>query len=300
MEIMISVLTSGSRPETLRACLMRVAQIARPAGVRLRLLLVRNALPPEAHGVLAGEGIPWLEIIDEPRQGIPFARNAALRYAAAQNVPWLAFVDDDAAPDPNWLSALVSMQVSHDADAVTGPQVPLFPERVEPRLKASKVFRERRFSPGAPCHWAATNNVLFSVSFAQRHRLQFNEKMSAGGSDKEFFLRFADAGGQIVWAPDAVIIETVLPERLSLSWIRRREWRKGSTEFLILRGVNSPWKAVSLCLAKAGYYCVSAIRNLVLSVQPRHAGYVDAVADASHASGLLLGLFKGFRPKHYT
>src|SRR6478752_5398141 len=41
--------------------------------------------------------------VSEPRRGISFARNAALRTAQSRQAQYIAFIDDDESPTPVWL-----------------------------------------------------------------------------------------------------------------------------------------------------------------------------------------------------
>lgn len=302
-EVLVAVLTTGQRAETLEQCLSHLRALDIPEDITFHFLLVQNGIerPTLTGDILTGDHVRSSEVIAEPKRGIPPARNAALQYAHSRGIPWLAFMDDDAFADPDWLARLTRPISDGRAEAVSGPQIPVFDATVtDSRLRASKVYRERRLKDGASCSWAATNNVVFSVRFAHEHGLKFNEAMTSGGSDKEFFLRFNALGGRIRWASAAVVREYVDASRLSLGWIARREWRKGATEYQMLCAVASVPKAVSLCFAKSGYYTISGLRNLALSALPGQPGHVDAMADFSHALGLLAGLVPGLRPRTYT
>ena len=69
--------------------------------------------------------MPWqLVYAVEPRRGIPFGRNTAVRTAG--DVDFVAFLDDDETADPAWLVELLRVQRTTGADVVTGTVLPVF------------------------------------------------------------------------------------------------------------------------------------------------------------------------------
>ena len=163
----------------------------------------------------------------EKRIGIPQARNAAL--AAAHDSDWIAFVDDDEAPEPGWLDALLRTQRATGADVVTGPSLPLFVEPPPDWIVASRLFEPLRHATGAPVPTAYTNNVLVRGSVLRALDSFFDERFTLGvGEDAELFARVAAAGGRIVWADDAIVHENVPPARATLRWILARGYRDGA------------------------------------------------------------------------
>lgn len=298
--ICLAVPTVAERGEGLLACLSKIAALEPASGVNLHVLIVQNGVPDVTLDLRIPElaDFPFgLTIVVEPKRGIPFARNKALACAQQHRFDYLGFVDDDAEPDQAWLRN--SLEMLGDAEAVTGPQIPRIPSDTPERLRLASVYRERRFPAGKMLTWAATNNVIFSLAFVKSHDLWFDEDMQTGGSDKEFFLRFTKAGGRIVWAPDAVIFEDVEMSRLTMRWIWAREWRKGATEFYIMRSVMGTPKALLMCIVKSGYYCVSAIGNLARCAVGTPQGLTNALSDTAHGVSLLLGVSRTFRPKAY-
>src|SRR5207248_1822068 len=67
----------------------------------------------------AGHGF---RVISTDNRGLSSARNTALAAATGDIV---AFIDDDAAPDPHWLTYLVDAFARTDFVAVGGPNLPV-------------------------------------------------------------------------------------------------------------------------------------------------------------------------------
>ncbi|MEO0704037.1 MAG: glycosyltransferase family A protein, partial [Pseudomonadota bacterium] len=92
------VVVSRDRPDALRRCLEGVAQLQYPT---FEVVVVADAA-----GVAAAQQMPLadnLKIVPFERANISQARNLGISQAAGEIV---AFIDDDAVPEPSWLSYL--------------------------------------------------------------------------------------------------------------------------------------------------------------------------------------------------
>lgn len=95
------VICTRNRAELLRRCLEGVAAQLRPAD---EIVVVDNGSSDHTRSVLAGfEGRLPLRVCTLPEPSIPRARNAGAR-AATGDI--LCYTDDDAVPDPTWLSTI--------------------------------------------------------------------------------------------------------------------------------------------------------------------------------------------------
>ena len=303
MDVMIAVLTTGSRSVSLDECLRGIAKQDTPATIRVHVVVVQNGTDV-VDQTIVDEFSPifrlhTFDVIAEARKGIPFARNAALRFALARGVEHLAFIDDDASPDPDWIRKLVS-PLNAKVNAATGPQVPVFPDDAPSCLRNASIYRERQLAQGSRCKWAATNNVVFSVGFAHAHQLWFNENFLTGGSDKEFFLRFSKAGGTILWVDDAIVREPVVQDRLSIDWAVKRAYRYGSTGFTIEKSIRGPFGAIAVCGLKGLAYIAAGLVRLPAALAPKNATYVNAICSCAHGTGFLLGIVTMFRLGRYV
>ena len=93
------VVVSRDRPEALKRCLEGVAQLQYP---QFEVVVVADS-----DGVAAAQAMPFadnLKIVLFELANISQARNLGISHAAGEIV---AFIDDDAVPEPSWLSYLV-------------------------------------------------------------------------------------------------------------------------------------------------------------------------------------------------
>ncbi len=226
-----------------------------------QVLVVDNNPEGDARVVVerCGGAEKSMHYVHEPRAGIAAARNAALD-AAAPHSEWVAFLDDDEAPEPGWIDALLRAQARYGADVLTGPVLPRFDSEVPSWVTRGGFFATRRHRTGARLRRAFTGNVLFRADLARRLGLRFDDRLNfMGGEDSHFFERLSRAGYPALWVDEAVVREWIPAERIRPEWlIRRKLWSghvdafirldavPGSATRLALRGVALAWVALGV------------------------------------------------------
>lgn len=210
------------RPADLERCLGALARLPDDGQ---EILVVDNCPSTDATQALV-RSYPHVRYVREERPGLNVARNRALREARH---PIVAFTDDDAAPDPGWLRALVANFEDQLVLCATGLTMPL-----ELKTEAQEWFE--RYSPfgkgftrnvfdGTARNPLAVGRVGAGANMAMRRSAvaivgPFDEALDAGtpthsGGDHEMFARILSAGYRIVYDPAA------------LNWHRhRRTWKE--------------------------------------------------------------------------
>ncbi len=165
----------------------------------------------------------------EPARGVVSARNALLDNVP-ENTDFIGFLDDDEVVTPGWLDAMLTTQAETGATAVQGPVQPEFEIAPAAWLRGSGLFELGPFAQGERLDFAATNNVLVSKHFLDRHRLRFDARFNrTGGEDEELFTRLRALGGTIVAASDALVMDQIPRTRMNMRWLLRRAHRMGNT-----------------------------------------------------------------------
>jgi hypothetical protein len=305
MKLCIAILTTATRPETLTECIQRLCELALPKIEEIAILIVENRSSPSEHVAQVIASAQKASAIDvylllEKQLGIPHGRNAALNFALNNSYSHLAFIDDDAAPEVTWLTTMVDVLQEAGAEAVNGPQVPVFPNGTSALYRNATVYKERQLNDRTVCSWAATNNVIFDVNYAKHNNLEFSRDMKTGGSDKEFFSRYSKCGAKILWVKNAVVKEYVEPQRINMKWAIKRAFRFGGTGFRIERCTKNNILAVASCLFKGGCYIAYGCLGLFILPWLRNRSVLDALCNISHGLGFLLSIFSGGRLKSYT
>jgi glycosyltransferase involved in cell wall biosynthesis len=197
-----------------------------PDNGALSIIVVENDRRPRARDIVdnlqATTSVP-IKYCLETRIGIPYARNRSLEEALVENADWIAILDDDETAPPDWLVLLYGACQYFGADVATGsarqiPEVPP-PHWWKP---LSQLGKPTGFMRGD----AYTNNVMFNAKLiaADGFALRFDDRLTFGADDIDFFRRAHAQGARIVTVAEAVVNERVPASRLSLSRVLRRTY----------------------------------------------------------------------------
>ena len=208
------------RAAQLGECLDALLALDYPSD-RLELLVIDNAPTDSATRALVAR-YPRVRYVCEPRPGLDWARNRAVREARGEIV---AFTDDDVSVDAGWVKAIeAAFHEEPEAMCVTGlvvadeidtPAQALFEAyggfgrgfqrgvyRVGPGESAgAKYGGTGRFGTGA--------NMAFRRSYFEREGL-FDPALDVGtpangGGDLEMFFRVLKTGDALVYEPAALV-----------------------------------------------------------------------------------------------
>lgn len=189
----------------------------------------------------------------ESQQNIALARNKALEYAKGD---YVAFIDDDEYPVKSWLYSLYSTCNESSADGVLGPVKPFF-EYEPPKWAIKGRFFER------PTHEtgyrldlseARTGNVILRKKILEGIEEPFQKKFGTGGEDIDFFRRMMENGCVFVWCKEAIVYETIPPERCTRSYLLRRALLRGRNS---LRQRGGRVRKVIESLVAVPVYCMA-------------------------------------------
>lgn len=193
-------------------------------------------------------GAPRLRIVENlGRRGCSASRNVGIRTAAGDIV---AFLDDDAAPEPDWLAQLTAPFADPGVQVTGGRAVPRWPVR-RPRWWPEEfdwvVGCSHR---GLPAQAADVRNVWGCSMACRREAFAaglFREDIGRaganglGGEDTEFCIqvRRAVPGARVVYTPRSVVHHRVSPERARLRYFLSRCYSEGISKAQISRSVGA-------------------------------------------------------------
>jgi glycosyltransferase involved in cell wall biosynthesis len=245
----------------------------------------------------------------EPEAGIPFARNRALDAAEAMGADFVAFVDDDEYVAPDWLVRLAAHQRRVGAHLVGGPvrlapdQARGFLDRVVERgvrrryeRKEEKNARGQREGRDGSVT-IITNNWLGDLAWMRSVGLRFDIALRySGGSDTALYHKAKSLGAKTAWAPDAIVYETVPPDRMSVGYQYRRARDQAATSFW--RKSAADRRSAPVNIATAGGKVIAG--GFLVLVSPLTAGrtLVDGVRLVGYGLGYGYAM-AGRRSRHY-
>ncbi|WP_158746785.1 glycosyltransferase family 2 protein [Acidisphaera sp. L21] len=218
---------------TLRACFSQAA-----AGIAWEIVVADNHPDRLAAPMLAGLNSPVpLRHVPAGERNIALARN---RGVAAAKGSLIAFVDDDEAPEPGWLTAHVACLRRTGADASFGPKYPVFEGGRAPDWDPDGKFYTTDFDlpPDTeirPLQWwppqargLGTGNSMLRRYTCLAGDTPFDEVFGrSGGEDSMLLLGLAKEGRRFMWCPDAKVIEFNEASRLSPAYMAARVRRSG-------------------------------------------------------------------------
>lgn len=231
-----------NRPEQLRRCLDSLRALDPPPetlAAGFEILVIDNAPPDDATRRIV-EGFPGIRYVLEPKPGLNFARNRALREARGDI---LAFVDDDVVVDRGWLGGLhAAWSENPDARGFTGLVLPyalssraqiLFEQRGGFRRGFDRIrYRQARLDDALfPCG-AGIFGAGANMAFDRATLLAiggFDEALDTGpplpgGGDLDIFYRVARTGHSFIYEPQFAVFHE---HRRDLAGLQRQYWTWG-------------------------------------------------------------------------
>jgi hypothetical protein len=211
----------------------------------------------------------------------------------------LAFIDDDDAPQPDWLDQLVTVWRRTGAAIVFGGSRHPTNAPIPRSLKGLAPFQPSRLdvigADGLP-RGVATCNVLLARPLLEHFQAKgevFSTAMNASG-DLEFFIRVQQAGFAMATAPTSVVELGWPPERYSMRGVlyRRFEHSVARTQRTLRQGA-----APAALRRKTWGRLLRALRKLPTRLGDPAHGVMQVIRVVEHA-GEIAGTF-GVRSRYY-
>ena len=233
------------RADLLRACVDSLLTGTRPPDELLVIVDSNPALKTELAAVLP----PSVRLLATEQQGLSGARNVGIRAAHSDVV---AFVDDDAAGEPQWLSSL--MEEFEGDDGILGVGGPIVPDwGAERRWLADELlwvvgctYRGHREDAGPirnpiGCNMAFRREALDAVgSFAAQFGKRGNALETCDETELSLRVERAFGPGRIRYLPAARVRHFVPASRISWRLLVRRSLSEGLAKGRLHRLYRQP------------------------------------------------------------
>jgi GT2 family glycosyltransferase len=198
-----------------------------------KVLIVDNSDDKRMRKAFAEEfsGDANLSIIESSPPGLSRARNVALEACTTR---YIAYLDDDALPKPEWLSAVLRAFATHDPAVVAGPIYPVWPGPQPDWLPGKYVGCLTILDHGQNDRWLTGQELAYGANMAfkadsLRQVGGFNIGLGRRGpntllSEEELEAQLAlrQRGQQVFYAACAGVFHTVHSNRLSRNYFRAR------------------------------------------------------------------------------
>ena len=286
----IDVCICTYRRRELEDTLLSIGALAVPPDAVVRVIVADNDAEPSARELVyaLAARLPFDVIyVHCPSSNISIARNACLESASGD---FIAFIDDDSTACPQWLAALTSAMNATGADAVLGPVDAIYSAHAPGWMRRGDFHSTRPVFVEGEIRAGYSGNVMLRRSSPRLRGRRFNLALGrSGGEDTEYFTRLYQAGGNIAYAPQAVVIEPVPEARACFSWLAQRRFRSGQTHGRLLgamRGGSAGLGAIGMAMAKAAY-CFALAAVHAANPQKRNGSILRGVMHAGVVGGLL-------------
>lgn len=245
-DIVVSIVVATyDRPESLSRCLRGLSV---QQSDRLIEIVVVDNHPASARTPPVIAEFPGVRLVNEPRQGLSYARNAGIGASRGHIV---VATDDDVVAPPEWLERLLAPFADDDVMVVTGNVLPVVLDnraqnlfetyggvgRGHERIDADALWfasPKRR----AVRTWqlgGAANAAFRAAIFLHPGIGLFNEALGAGtptgcGEDAYYLYRVLKAGYRIVYEPDTYVCH-MQPQEMRALWRQIYNYGKGHVAY---------------------------------------------------------------------
>ena len=186
----------------IRQCLDGIERIDYPS---FEVLVINDGSTDETRSIVSEYQArnPLIELIDMPQNvGLSAARNEGMKRARGEVV---AYIDDDAWPDPAWLSHLACSFLSSKHVGIGGPNIA--------PLESSLVADCVGHSPGGPSHvlhsdFEAEHLPGCNMAFRREAIMAidgFDTRFRIAGDDVDLCWRLQEQGGTLGFSPGAMV-----------------------------------------------------------------------------------------------
>ena len=278
------------RPELLHNCLASIGQLIIPDNYAPIIIVVDN--DNERSGESGFNKATKNIDIDsyyyvEPERGLSAARNSLLEKALDHNVDFIAFIDDDELTHKQWFVNITTGLEKYNGDIIAAPVLPIS----ETSAPDNFEIDPKRPSGSTPRNVPA-GNVIFGEKLINEHALRFDRYFDfIGGEDFDFFDRAIKKGMTPVWIDDAIVFETIFPERKTRKYMIYRHFTGGINAIMRYRRHHSLIFAWSRYLPKIIGKIFGALISLIISLFYEHKkNFNKFLIKASNGIGYLCGL----------
>lgn len=236
IKIIIAALTY-QREKGLETLLSEVEKLNVPSNFAIDVLIVDNSplhtAKNQLHAHLHQSRFEF-HIVSVPERGIAHARNQVLQFAVKSDAEYLLMIDDDEYPSQDWVIEMLHAFEKFDGHVMIGPVHPVFEKEPKQWMINGKYFSIDGYQDGEILTGGNTSNVAVKLSFLRTHAILFNRKFDfTGGEDTYFFSELLNSGAQIMFAQRALVYETIVKSRSTISWLIKRWTRTGNTDAYI-------------------------------------------------------------------
>lgn len=242
-----------------------------------QLILIDDCSTDESKNlidVLAAEDERIVVLSTEKNSGPAHTRNIGIEYAISHGAEFIAFLDSDDTLEPNYLSSLLDVAETHNADIVwcnfseyefghEERKRTIFHKlpsmgALEEKLLINCFFEERQ---GLGCLW----NKLYRVKFVTHYNLRINEER-VRAEDWEFNLMAFQCSPKVIAIDDALYNYIHYPRPSVMTTFREKDYSMYKRSLTLLTDIANKYGLQEKMKGRYANYLYNTIYYIVLAV----------------------------------
>jgi len=276
--------------------------------VQFEILVINNNSSDDTENVLEElsrkEGV-HLRYVNEPQQGIVYARNRAIEEAVSSE--YIFFMDDDELPQPGLLKSVVHALVEEKADCAGGRISVLFEGDSRPAwLGGDLLGFLGEFEHGGDAFWINseltpvwTGNVAYRMSLFSSG-LRFDPRYNrvgtdvGGGEDYKMFRILLEKKLKIRYRPDMAVNHLIETDKLKKSYFIILHYRAGKRygRYEMESSYPKSWFGVPMFMV--GQMLRQCFKTIGMFIK-NDPGLIRQSMNMVHAGGAIVGRYHCWR-----
>ncbi len=300
------VICTYNRSEVLSVCLETIAAYY-PKNYTVEVIVVNNNSSDDTEHIVqqVQKNNPWVQLVNESKQGLSHARNLGFQTATQS---WILYLDDDAKIDKNLFNRVHHLITSSEYRCIGGLYLPWY------AVEKPRWFRDKWASNKMQYHELSTlkrteyacGGIMLIQKFLLEEHDGFNSDFGMKGNhlhygeETDLQQRIRKTGEKIAYDPFLIIYHRVSPHKMNVKWLLGSSYTMGQT-FLLSTGYPNNMFTGFVGLFIALFQ--SLIHLLIYLPLLLKKGYFieNYIVDVFKKPAKWLGVFTGsWRGKGYT
>ena len=229
------VICTYNRNNILKICLESIIKYF-PINFTTELIIVNNNSTDATAQTLTNfaKKYSWINLINEPKQGLSQARNTGFQFASYS---WILFLDDDAKIDQNLFNRVYEHIKSQNYQCIGGLYLPWYINEKPKWFRdnwASNRLDYDSLKPMRNGEFASGGVFLVHKDLLNKHKgFRTNYGMSGKhlgyGEETDLQLRIRKSGHKVAYDPEMIIYHLVPPHKMTISWQLNSSFQMGKT-----------------------------------------------------------------------
>jgi glucosyl-dolichyl phosphate glucuronosyltransferase len=243
------VIPTYNRVRLLHGLLDNLERLVIPENTDLEIIVVDNNSTDSTRDVveeIRRKSRRAVRYILEKERGSSHARNGGIREAKGEII---AFLDDDETANADWLCEIMEAFGRFKCQGVAGKLIPKWTESPPEWYTTEGPYRivgatsghnrgDKYLEYTVDTLLPGTGNLAVRKECFEKHGLFRTDLGPRGedyslGEDKEFCIRLIQAGEKLIYAPNAVVYNTVHEDRVTKQYCKRYHFRYGRANAIL-------------------------------------------------------------------